>query len=101
MQSNLCRKKNCVYSAICEACQAEYIGSTKRTLHQRIKEHLNSPTSSVYRHRSVCKADFTISVVATDSTTNRLRIKEAITIRERKPSINTKSESDELLHLIF
>ena len=101
VQSALCEKKNCVYSMRCAACQSEYIGSTKRVLHKRIKEHLNSPGSSVYRHRAMCKSDFEISIVTTDSITNRLRIKEAITIRERNPTINSKSESDELLHLIF
>ena len=101
IQSKLCNKKNCVYSLTCVAGRAEYIGSTKRTLHQRVKEHLTSPTSSVYQHRAKCKGDFETNIISTDPTTNRLRVKEAIAIRERRPAINSKSECDELLHLIF
>jgi len=101
LDSSLCLKKNCVYRMTCNLCQAEYIGSTKRALHQRVKEHFNSPASSVYQHRSKCHTDFKVNIVTIDSTTSRLRLKEAITIRERRPTINSKSESEELLHLIF
>ena len=101
LDSPLCLKKNCVYSMTCTLCQAEYVGSTKRTLHQRVKEHFNSPASSVYQHRNKCHTDFKVGIVTIDSATSRLRLKEAITIRERRPNINSKSESEELLHLIF
>ena len=84
----------------CLKCQATYIGSTKRPLHQRIKEHYQSPASSIYNHRNICEANFEVIIIATDHKINRLRLKEAIVIRDNNPAINNKSEREELLNLI-
>ena len=47
---NLCFAKNVVYRITCTQCKQCYIGSTIRNLHDRTKEHLSKPASSVYKH---------------------------------------------------
>ena len=101
LANDLCLCKNTVYSMTCQRCQEQYIGSSIRALHTRVKEHIRGPSSSVFKHRTNCKADFTVSVIAKDNVINRLRFKEAITIKERQPKINSKQEREELLHLLF
>ncbi len=101
LNNRMCLKKNCVYSMKCTKCGEQYIGSTKRALHQRIKEHLHLPTSSVFQHKSNCSAEFEVSILARDNSIGRLRLKEAIHIRKANPAINNKVESEELLDLIF
>jgi len=104
LNNNLCLKKNCVYRMTCNKCKEDYIGSTKRPLHQRVKEHYQNITSSVYQHRSKCQSNFEnfeVKIIARDFSTSRLRVKEAIWIKKESPTINSKSERDELLHLIF
>ena len=101
LDNRMCLKKNCVYSMKCTKCGEQYIGSTKRALHQRVKEHLHLPTSSVFQHKSNCSAEFEVSILARDNSIGRLRLKEAIHIRKSNPAINSKAESEELLDLIF
>ena len=101
LSNHLCLKKNCVYSMKCRRCQATYIGSTKRTLHQRVKEHHRTQSSSIFQHISKCHSQFDVSIVTSDNKISRLRLKEAIAIRDMNPSINSKSEKEELLNLIF
>ena len=101
MSNDLCLRKNTVYDMQCQKCQHRYIGSTIRPLHVRVKEHFETPSSSVHKHRSVCGAGFNISILASDPHINRLRFKEAIIIRRDHPSINSKQECEELLHLLF
>jgi predicted GIY-YIG superfamily endonuclease len=97
----LCHTKMCVYEMQCENCNESYIGSTTRALHNRIREHLQSENSSVFKHRRKCAFNFCVKVIARDKNANRLRFKEAIFIQEKCPKINNKVERDELLHLIF
>ena len=101
LNNRFCLVKNCVYAMKCMRCGDSYIGSTKRPLHQRIKEHLNSQASSAFQHRLTCHAEFQVSILARDNAVDRLRLKEAIFIKRLNPGINSKSERDELLHLIF
>ncbi len=101
MSNELCLRKNCVYSMTCEKCREQYIGSSVRPLHHRVREHLNGTKSSVHKHGLVCKANFEVKVMANDKNVNRLRFKEAILIRDQRPQINSKQEREELLHLLF
>ena len=101
LNNNLCERKNCVYKMKCQRCNDFYIGSTKRKLHQRVREHLTSERSSVFRHRTVCRSAFDVSIVGVDICERGLRLREAITIQQQRPSINSKEESDELLSFIF
>jgi predicted GIY-YIG superfamily endonuclease len=99
MNNNLCMAKGVVYLINC-ACGASYIGSTFRFLHLRFKEHLAHRTSPIYVHNTMCSGPQTVQVLSYDKNVQRLRIKEALFIKERKPSLNAK---EDLLrtHLLF
>ena len=101
LNNHLCLKKNCIYKMTCQKCKDTYIGSTKRQLHQRVKEHYQSPASSVHQHRAQCQTDFDVCIITSDPSIKRLRLKEAITIKSNSPKINSKAECDELMNLIF
>ena len=40
--TNLCLQRNSVYQITCNNCNEEYIGSTTRFIHDRVREHLNN-----------------------------------------------------------
>ena len=82
-------------------CNCNYIGSTLRPLHLRIREHMEDDKSSVFQHKRQCGGTFDVTTIAraTDNTT--LRFKEALLIKQRRPTINVKRESDELTSLTF
>ena len=44
-----------VYQLTCSSCDQQYIGSTTRFIHDRVKEHLNNKNSSVKKHIYSCK----------------------------------------------
>jgi hypothetical protein len=100
MKSNLCMSKSVVYNIKCGKCGACYIGSTFRFLHQRFKEHLIQRSSPIYVHNTNCNGELDVQVLSNDSNTQRLRIKEALLIKELKPSLNAK---EDLLrtHILF
>ena len=100
-EPKLCCTSGCVYEMRCLKCSQTYIGSTIRQLHTRIKEHLQRDSSSIFRHQEKCKTTFDVKVIARDRHPNRLRFKEAVCIQRQNPSINSKFEREELLHLIF
>jgi hypothetical protein len=97
--STLCHIKRCVYQLQCTRCLQFYIGSTLRCLHERVREHLQQERSSVFQHKRICSATFEVHVLARARDNTSLRFKEALLIRDRRPSINAKRESDELLSL--
>ena len=91
-----------VYEVTCEICQATYIGSTIRPLHDRVKEHVaatkkRSRTSAVgehyERHHRTGDPKLRFRIVYTTGKDElRLRIVEAITIRDKKPTMNRRGE---------
>jgi hypothetical protein len=89
---SMCLRTNVVYSLVCKQCQAQYIGSTRRHLHTRIKEHLTLSSSSVYSHRSVCGNDWIISILSSCRNVTDLRIKEALHIKDSHPKLNKKED---------
>ena len=97
--SNLCYTRRCVYKLECTKCPHFYIGSTLRCLHERVREHLQQERSSVFQHKSNCGATFDVKVIAKARDNTTLRFKEALLIRDTKPTINAKREIDELLSL--
>ena len=96
-----CLTTYCVYRLECEGCSATYIGSTIRPLHIRVREHHNSSRSSVYSHTISCGANYKVSVLGTESDCTSLRIREALLIRNLRPSINSRQERDEFTGLLF
>ena len=85
------KKCGTVYHIHCEQCDKDYVGETARLLETRIKEHLSRNSSAVNEH---CKLtghsvdSSKIKVLATEINTFKRRIREAIEIKLRKPSLN-------------
>ena len=99
--TDICYIKCCVYEMQCETCKAIYIGSTLRTLHIRVREHLTQEKSSVFQHQRFCRGNFDVTVAARARDNTSLRFKEALFIQRQQPTINHKRESEELLTLTF
>ena len=86
-----------VYSFKCDQSDADYIGYTTRHLHQRIEEH---KTSVIGKHIKEVHC-----VASPDLTKDVFRVKrkcqgkldclvnEMLLIRERRPTLNTQSDS--------
>jgi hypothetical protein len=100
LKNQLCMRKGVVYQLQCDLCKKDYIGSSWRHLHTRVKEHHTHRSSAVYTHNLSCSGRMCVRILANDINTQRLRIKEALLIKRRRPTLNTK---DDLLgsHILF
>jgi hypothetical protein len=101
LKNDLCLQQCCVYQLTCEKCGEFYIGSTIRHFHTRLREHLTSENSSVYKHRQQCQSDFDSKIIARESDRVKLRFKEALLIHKLNATINSREEREELKSLIF
>ena len=99
--SNLCFVKKCVYKLTCVKCNSSYIGSTLRDLHSRVKEHMDQANSSVFQHRRLCDATFSVQIMHKASDNPTLRFLEALSISKSRPEINNRQESEGIRHLLF
>ena len=98
----LCMQRNCVYEIGCP-CGEFYIGSTKRDLHIRIKEHTYK-NSSVMKHLNICgnqTSDLCIKILSRNKDIVDARIHEAMTIHKRKPTINSKEELIDFKDILY
>ena len=84
-----------VYKFVCPGCNASYIGETSRYLSTRIKEHLETDKKShIFANlvsNETCKALRTENcseIIESASTPFKLKLKEAMHIICRKPSLN-------------
>ena len=88
-------KSGIVYEIQCPRCKACYVGQTGRHLQTRLKEHLLRP-GPMKKHLNKCDTTITEEQVKILHTTtqgeNHLLTLEALHIREKRPSINTKDE---------
>ena len=50
-----CLRRNAVYPLTCNSCDQQYIGSTTRFMHDRVREHINNENSSVKKHTYSCQ----------------------------------------------
>ena len=88
-------KSGIVYEIQCPRCTASYVGQTSRHLQTRLKEHIlrRGPMKT---HLKDCEISITEEHVRILHTTtrgeNHLLTLEALHIREKKPTINTKDE---------
>ena len=91
---NICQKTYTIYHLICLKCHNFYAGMTTRTLHIRIKEHLNTRASSFHKHLVKCKNNIILSIriEAIVHNVSNLRIKEALLIANLYPQINSRLE---------
>jgi len=92
INSHLCHAKMLVYQSKCNKCLMTYIGSTKRPFHIRIKEHLTNKSSSIYQHNNTCGGKWSHSVIYKGYDLSTVRMREALLIRDLRPSINKKEE---------
>jgi predicted GIY-YIG superfamily endonuclease len=86
-----CLKSMVVYKCTCK-CGANYIGSTERHLHVRIKEHFSLHNSAIYQHRLDCDNEWFTQILTHGNDLTDLRLKEAILIKKQRPSLNRKEE---------
>ena len=85
--------KNAVHWFECE-CNATYCGSTKRTLHTRVTEHLadRGNKSAISAHTRQCSGRGRYSVIDQGRDVTDTRLREAIHIADKKPTLNRKDE---------
>ena len=85
-----------VYIFKCDLCDADYIGYTTRHLHQRIEEHR---ASAVGKHINEVHAATAPELTKMFSVLKKCQgkldclVHEMLLIRERKPKLNTQSDS--------
>ena len=88
-------KSGIVYKLQCPRCAASYVGQTGRHLQTRLKEHIQR-SGPMKTHINQCLTSITEEHVRILHTTtrgkNHLLTLEALKIREKKPTINTKDE---------
>ena len=97
-----------VYKFVCPSCQLAYVGSTIKTLEQRIFEHsgtsyrtghpLSKPLQSSIRDHchSLCKCNFNSSnfnILYKGSYQEEIRIAESLYIKRLKPDLNSEASS--------
>jgi hypothetical protein len=106
--SGLCSRHHVVYEVSCNTCRSSYIGSTVRTLHIRLAEHLRDMNSSIHKHLQNCidenqegiHTKLRVKILATENDIINLRIKEAILIKQRHPQMNSREEMREIQLLL-
>ena len=85
-----------VYQFNCDLCDTDYIGYTTRHLHQRIEEHR---ASAVGAHVKGCQGNSNPELLKQFSVLKKCQekldclIREMLFIRQRKPKLNTQSDS--------
>ena len=102
--ADVCFVKNCVYQVTCSPCGRRYVGSTTRSLHDRIKEHTTRGRgSTIYEHLSTCGggvARVSVKILAREKDEIHVRLREAIIIRRLSPELNCQEESDLIPHIL-
>ena len=99
---------NVVYKFVCSSCQLAYVGSTIKTLEQRVFEHLGTSfrtnrsltrplQSSIREHcQSSCKCNFSVddfNIIFKGSYQDEIWIAESIFIKKLHPTLNSDSSS--------
>ena len=85
------KKCGTVYHIHCEQCDKDCVGETSRLLETRVKEHLSRNLSAVHEHCTLTGHSVDsrkTKVLTTENNTFKRRIREAIEIRLRNPSLN-------------
>ena len=94
-----------MYQLTCNSCDQEYIGSTTRFIHGRVREHINNENSSVKKHIYSCQKDdykgIEVKIIMSENDPANLRLYEAFYIRKYKPTLNSREECTEFADLLF
>ena len=91
------RKTGVVYNIKCRDCDKEYIGETGRTLGKRVEEHRKLTSSAVHEHMSTTghRIDWNkVKVIDSEPVEHRRKTKEAIHIKQRRPTLNRDAGTD-------
>ena len=83
------KKCGVIYEVKCGDCSETYIGETARPLGTRLKEHQSRANSAVCEH--LCGQNHIIgesSVIGSEQHGLKRKVKEAIHIKQRRPSLN-------------
>ena len=103
--TGLCLQRNAVYQLTCNNCGQQYIGSTTRFIHDRVREHINKENSYVKKHIHSCQnkdnKGIEVKLVMSKHDPANLRIYEAFYIRKYKPTLNSREECTEFTDLLF
>ena len=86
-----------IYQVDCSHCNETYIGETARPLDTRLKEHKTRTTSAVYEHTQTTGHSFTsqdTKVIGSESHYTKRKVREAIEIKTRRPSLNRDTGLD-------
>ena len=99
-----------VYSFSCASCDASYIGSTKRSLHCRVEQHigrsfrtgmwLTRPDPSAIRaHAEGCSSNISLddfTIIGRETSLHDLRLLESLHISKKKPCLNDNTSAVQL-----
>ena len=94
-----------MYQLTCNSCDQQYIGSTRRFIHDRVKEHINNEYSSEKKHIYSCQnknyKGIEVKIIMSENDPANLRLYEAFFIRKCKPTFNSREECSEFEDLLF
>ena len=85
------KKAGVIYEVKCETCSRLYIGETARTLGKRLEEHKKTTASAINEHclETGHEMDWAnVKIIGKEDHWMKRKIKEAIEIRRKKPSLN-------------
>ena len=103
--TGLCLRRNAVYQLTFISCDQQYISSTTRFIHDRVREHLNNENSSVKKHIYSCRnkdyKNIYVNIIMSENDPANLRLYEAFYIRKCKPTLNSREECGEFADLLF
>ena len=93
--TNKGKKCGTVYYIQCSNCNEDYIGETERLLQTRLKEHQSRSSSEAF-HEHLLARNHSIDIDQTvvldqEAHTLKRKVKEAIEIKTRRPSLNRDS----------
>ena len=97
----ICQQSSVVYSAMCDLCGHSYVGMTTRRLHNRAQEHVrsakNHTTTSAFGEHYLSKhpnqrPQISFKILRHEGNELRLRIEEALAIKDETPELNRRQE---------
>ena len=96
----------CTSSRVAGAITEQYISSTTRFIHDRVREHINNENSSLKkRHIYSCQNEdykgIEVKITMSEKDRVNLRLYEAFYIRNFKPTLNSREECKEFADLLF
>ena len=93
------------YCFTCNCCDQQYIVSTTRFIHDRVREHLNKENSSVKKYIYSCQnkdyKGIDIKIIMGENDPANLRLYEAFYISKCKPTLNSQEKCPEFVDLLF